>query len=285
MKTITSFFSLFVLAAALSFGQTATPSTTLCAAMTAAAKTVCLTSGTGVVNQTGLYIDNEYMVVNLSSSATVANGGYVPVIRGTRAAGSGPTSHANAALVWVALTPSSALMPGVNGFNMGTNLTDVGPCVRANEIYLPHIWPNKGMKRDCNIAGTTATSGGVWVDYAPALGADVPSPSPLVSIAANQALAVASGNYVLITKTSGITVTLAAPTAGVQDGMVISITADQGAYASVLTATSLLMNGLNGAPFTTATFGVTTTFVGGTLILKAYGGYWFVVSAAGVVLT
>lgn len=217
------------------------------------------------------------MTVVLSRNQTIVAAA-VPVRRGSIGAGSGPQAHLNGSIVWEGLTPAYTTIPGVNGFDLGQTMKDIGPCTRTAQIYLPKIYPNLKMKRDC-------TTSGVWVDYAPASGLDNPSPTPISAIAVNSALSVSSGNYVLITKAGVIALTLTAPTAGIDDGKLITITADNGAYADTLTATALLQNGANGSPFTTATFGVTSTFVGGTITLKAYGGFWFVVAATGVALT
>ena len=261
------------------YAQTATPSTTLCGAQSSTATYVCLQSTTNVVNQTGVYVDQEYELVQLSNTQTVCTGPcQVPVSRNNRAAGSGPTGHLNAAVAWIALTPGQSAVPGANGFSLGTNVTDIGTCTRTAQNYLPKIWPNRGIKRDC-------TSTGVWVDFAPKSGLDYPSPTPLTTIAANGALSVSSGNYALITKAGVIAVTLAAPTAGVQDGMEITITAANGAYADTLTATGLLQTGGAGSPYTTATFGVTTAFNGASLTLKAYNGYWYVIASVNVAFT
>lgn len=263
----------------LALAQTATPNTTLCAAQTKTATFICLTATTSIVNQTGIYVDQEYELVQLSANQTVcASSCYVPVSRNNRNSGSGPTAHANSSLAWVALTPSASIVPGSNGFNLGSNITDIGTCTRTAELYLPKIWVNRGIKRDC-------TTTGVWVDYAPASGLDFPSPTPLTTIAANAALSVSSGNYALITKAGVIALTLAAPTAGVQDGMVIVIKADNGANADTLVATSIIQTGGGSSPYTTATFGVTSAFNGATLVLQAYGGYWFVISQSNVAFT
>ncbi len=280
-RTITCFFALLAVFLALpASAQTATPNTTLCAAITSTTATsICLTSTTGVTNQTGIYVDQEYMTVNLPANQTLAaSNAQVSVTRGNRAAGSGPQQHLNASIAWIALTPGSSKIPGANGFQLGTNVTDIGPCTRANQTYLPRIWVNRGIKRDCN--GT-----GVWVDYAPGSGLDFASPTPLTTIAANGALSVSSGNYALITKAGVIALTLAAPTAGVQDGMRITIKAYNGANADTLVATSLIQTGGGSSPYTTATFGVTTAFVGATLTLEAYQGFWFVVSSSNVAFT
>lgn len=283
MKTIKSFLlSLALLATFLALparAQTATPNTTLCAAQTATANFVCLTATTGIVNQTGVYVDQEYELVQLSNSQVVcASSCNVPVSRNNRNAGSGPTAHANAAIAWIALTPGSSTIPGVNGFSLGTNVTDIGPCTRTGQVYLPRIWVNRGIKRDC-------TTTGAWVDYAPASGLDYPSPTPLTTIAANGALSVSSGNYALITKAGVIALTLTAPTAGLMDGMRITIKADNGAFADTLTATALIQTGGSGSPYTTATFGVTSAFNGATLTLEAYGGFWFVIASSNVAFT
>ncbi len=292
MKTLHRLFLLAALLGAaagvtLQAQPTITPNTTTCAAQTKTQTTVCLTATTSVVDQTGVYIDQEYEVVQLSNNTTVCTGPCnVRVLRNSRNAGSGPTAHVNSAIAWLALTPSASIVPGANGFSLGSNLTDVGTCVRSAQIYLPHIFVNRGIKRDCTI-GTTlaATAGGFWGDYAPQAGLDFPSPTPITTITTNGALAVASGNYTLITKAGVIALTLMAPTAGVQDGMIIVITSANGAYADTLTATALLQNGANGSPFTTATFGVTSTYIGGTITLKAWNGFWYVIASVGVALT
>jgi hypothetical protein len=263
----------------LAVAQTATPSTTLCAAQTNTQTSVCLTSTTNVVNQTGVYVDQEYELVVLSNNQTVCTGPCtVPVSRNNRNAGSGPTAHANSSIAWIALTPTLSTVPGVNGFSISPTISDIGTCTRTTQVYLPKIYPNRGAKRDCNTAG-------YWVDYAPVSGLDYPSPTPLASITANGALSVSSGNYVLNTKAGVIALTLAAPTAGVQDGMVITITANNGAYADTLTATGLLQTGGAGSPYTTATFGVTTAYNGASLTLKSYNGYWYVVASVNVAFT
>lgn len=260
----------------LAIAQTATPSTTTCAAQTATQTTVCLTSTTNVVNQTGVYIDQEYELVQIPANTTVCAGPCnVPVSRNNRNAGSGPTQHANSAIAWLALTPSQSIVPGSNGFSLSTTVNDIGPCTRTSQLYLPKIYVNRGIKRDC-------TTTGVWVDFAPASGLDFPSPTPLTSILDNATLSVSSGNYVLLTKAGVIALTLAAPTAGVDDGMVIVIKADNGAHADTLTATGLIQTGGGASPYTTATFGVTTAFNGASLTLQAYGGFWFVIAQSNV---
>lgn len=260
--------------------QTATPNTTLCAAQSQTALFVCLTATTGVVNQTGVYVDGEYELVQLSNTQVVCTGPCnVPVSRNNRNAGSGPTAHINASIAWLALTPSASVVPGLNGFSLATNVNDIGACTRGNQTYLPHIFVNRNIKRDC-VAVTNNTAIGVWVDFAPGSGLDYPSPSPSVNVGASGALSVSSGNYV-ITKAGVAAMTLAAPTAGVQDGMIIVLISDT-AYAHTLTATSLLENGASGSPYTTATFGA---YIGANITLRAYNGTWVVIAVSNVSLS
>jgi len=267
MKNITKFSILLILAAALAFGQTITPNTSLCAAATATAKSVCLTAVTGVANQTGLYIDGEYMVVNLTNTQTLTAGQYVPVIRGARA-GTAPAAHANATVVWLALNPAQALVPGSNGFVMGTQLGDIGTCTRTNEVYLPHIWPNRGVKRDC-------TTLGYWVDYSP-IGPD--NPIQVLSTA-TATVPAASGNYVL-TKADGIVaVTLVAPTAGSMDGMIIRFYSTSAELHTITCSTHFMMGS---AATSLLTF---TAEPGAGVTLMAYNGYWIIVANNLVTLT
>ncbi len=105
----------------------------------------------------------------------------------------------------------------------------------------------------------------------------------VVNIGQDGALAVPTKNTVaLITKATACLFTLAAP-AKDQDGRMLQITSAVSA-AHVLTATSLLDNGLSGSPWTTATWGALS--VGGTITLMAMNGVWAVTAAAnGVTLT
>lgn len=276
MKILSILF--LTLGLAVMQAQTATPNTTFCAAVTATATSVCLASTTSVVNQTGLYADGEFMLVQLSNSQVLAAGPtYVPVSRGNRAGATPPIAHVNGAIVWKALTPSASVVPGSNGFVYSTQLGDMGACTRASITYLPHIWPDRNVKRDC-------TTTGVWVDYAPASGLDNTSPSPVSLLATSQALSVSSGNYVITKPSVLAALTLGAPTAGVQDGMVIVIKSAS-AFAHTLTATALIQTGGSASPYTTATFGVTSAFIGATLTLQSYGGFWYVVASSNVAFT
>lgn len=83
-----------------------------------------------------------------------------------------------------------------------------------------------------------------------------------------------------ISKAGACLLTLAAPTAG-QAGTFITITS-RTAQAHVLTATSLLGDGVSGSPHTTATF---AAFIGATIVLVACNLIWNVVSVKGVTVT
>ena len=252
--------------------QTTVPSTTLCAAVTRTATTVCLTSTTNVVNQTGLYVDGEYMTVLLGNNQVLAaSNAYVPVSRGNRS-GQPATAHANGAIVWLALTSSLTNTPGDNGFQYSTNLTDVGVCTPSTIAYLPHIWPDLAEMRTC--AALNGGTTGQWVNYTSYQNQD-PGPQPLQLLTTNGALPVAQGSY-LVTKAGVLALTLAAPTAGSQDGMIIQISSTT-ANAHTLTATGLLQTGT--ASVNLATFAAQA---GAGLTLMSYNGKWIVISSIGI---
>lgn len=256
----------------LALAQTQTPSTTLCAAVTVQQSQVCLNSTTNIVNQTGLYIDGELMLVQLSNNATVAAGpAYVPVARAQRA-GTVPAIHSNGAVVWEALTPSLTVVPGSNGFFYSTQYTDVGPCVRGNEAYLPHIWPDRGFMRDCPVANGSTT--GVWSDYNPT-GNTIPGANTFQVLTTNGAILPTGGNYV-ITKAGVLADTLAAPTSTVQDGTIIRVVSAT-ANAHTITATGLLQTGTSSV--NVATFAAQA---GAGVTLMAYQGKWIVLYSVGI---
>lgn len=276
MQTITTkvflFFAVLLTAFSLS-AQTATTSTTLCAAVKKTDTSVCLTSTTSVVNQTGIYVDSEFMLVQLSSQQTLAaSNAYVPVSRANRS-GMAPTAHANAAVAWLALTPDKTKVPGENGFAYSTNLTTVGSCSLAGIVYLPVIWPDMGVMRTCgdiNGAGT----GGQWVDYTVSMNQNT-GPQTLQLLTTNAALPVVTGKYA-ITKAGVLADTLAAPTAGSQDGIIIQISSTT-ANAHTLTATGLFQCGT--ASVNLATFAAQA---GAGLVVMSYNGKWIVLSSVGI---
>jgi hypothetical protein len=100
-----------------------------------------------------------------------------------------------------------------------------------------------------------------------------------VTYSADGAISPTAG-VAVITKGSIATMTLAAPTAA-QAGTVLIITSTT-AFAHVVTATSLIGDGVTGSPHTTATF---AAFIGATITLIAENLIWNEVSAKGVTVT
>jgi hypothetical protein len=229
------------------------------------------------VNGTGLYVDREYMTVSLSANQTLAaTNAYVPVRRGT--GGTAANLHANSSVVWVALTPSEATVPGMNGFMVGSNMTEVGPCTRTGEAYLPHIWPVLGVMRDCSLQ-VGSTTVGVWTDWN-VNGNTTPGPQTFTVSAATGANTIGAvpGTYV-ITGATANTITLTAPTAGVMDGMVIKVISGS-AVAHTITCSSHLIGGTSTS--SVATF---AAYKGASITLVAYNGDWLVVASTGVTLS
>jgi hypothetical protein len=87
-----------------------------------------------------------------------------------------------------------------------------------------------------------------------------------------------AGNYIVDTGQADL-MTLAAPTAEVDDGLSIAIYSDTN-FAHTVTATSLFANGT--ALKTTATF---AAFRGAGMILRAIDGVWHIVSSTAVTFT
>jgi hypothetical protein len=81
-----------------------------------------------------------------------------------------------------------------------------------------------------------------------------------------------SGNYVVTQAGAPDVMTLTAPTAGTDDGLMISVISDT-TCAHTITATSLLANGT--ALKSLATF---AAFRGAGVVLRAYNGVWQVIS-------
>jgi hypothetical protein len=278
MKTTFKFIILAALVAVVAFPQTTVPSTTLCAAVTSSQQTsVCLASTTNIVNQTGLYIDNEYMVVNMANGQTLgATNAQVPVTRNNRAGNGPPSLHNSGQTAWIALAAGSSINPGENGFSFGTQLGDVGPCVRTSITYLPHFWPNRGVVRDCNAAL------GYWVDAVSGpigqyTSAPLGEPYALANASTVTISAHASAIYV-ITYTGGAeTITLGVPTATVDDFKTITFLSAT-AHAHVIAATAGTFY------FGVATYNTQVTlpaYAGASVTFLAYQGHWILVSSNG----
>lgn len=155
MNKITRLCFLALAGIVSAFAQTATTSTTLCAAVTSTAtNSICLTSITNVVAQTLIFVDGETMQVVGEPTQTTA----VRVVRGYSVYG--PGLHANGAKAWIGLVPAKSVVPGANGFAPGT-FVNQGTCVRSAAAlpYAPVVYYNLGLLRDCD--ATTL----VWRPY------------------------------------------------------------------------------------------------------------------------
>lgn len=131
------------------------------------------------------------------------------------------------------------------------------------------------------IAAGKQPSGGVFTDpdtgllaHAVTTGEDG---AALTAYATNGALSVTGGTKVL-TKGSIGAYTLAAPAA---DNVEITIMSGS-AFAHVVTATSLVQDGVTGGAKTTLTF---AAFVGACIQLRSYNGFWIVVNKNAVTVS
>lgn len=97
----------------------------------------------------------------------------------------------------------------------------------------------------------------------------------VVSVGQNGVIPVPVKNTtVLLTKGSALaTTTLGAPSKA-KDGIRLTITSET-AFAHVITATSLIADGVSGSPHSTLTFGA---FIGASIVLESANGLWNVVS-------
>lgn len=102
------------------------------------------------------------------------------------------------------------------------------------------------------------------------------STSPVSLAAGSPAIAAHVGHTYVITKGSIMAATLAAPTAGTDDGIEITLTSST-AFAHTLTATGLLQTGT--ASVNVATFAAQA---GAGLMLMAFNGKWIVQSQIGI---
>ena len=265
MKYRLIIFALLLFLPAIVVAQTATPSTTLCAAQTATSTSVCLTATTHVVNGTGVYVDFEYEEVILTGS-TPTGPAYINVRRGARAGGP-PVAHATSSVAWLALTPDQSTVAGLNGFLFGTQIGDTGTCTRTSEIYLPHIWVARGIKRDCN--AISATGAGTWTTYSE----NTPyGPGTIQVLAAStQTLPAAPGTFI-ITYAGSAAVTLTAPTAGTMDGMILKIYSGAAQAYTITCTSSFASGGTNHSVLTLA------SFAGAGVTLMAYNGYWYIIA-------
>jgi hypothetical protein len=125
---------------------------------------------------------------------------------------------------------------------------------------------------------TLDDKGVAWVeiDKAVSPGVDSLQSAVLIPIIASGAIAPRNAAAYVITKAGVAAETLAAPTAGTDDGLMITLTSGT-AFSHTLTATGLLNTG--SASVNVATF---AAFAGAGLVLMAYNGKWNVISATGI---
>jgi len=104
----------------------------------------------------------------------------------------------------------------------------------------------------------------------------------IVSVGQNGTIAVPTRNTtILLTKATALgTTTLGAPSLG-SDGIRVTITTETAA-AHVITATSLVADGVSGSPHTTMTF---AAFKGASITLVAANGLWQDTAAVGVTVS
>ena len=103
--------------------------------------------------------------------------------------------------------------------------------------------------------------------------------APFVPLPASGAIDPHTSNRYMITKAGLAALTLAAPSAGADDGLCIEITSAS-AFAHTLTATGLFQDGA--AHVNAATF---PAQVGGSIALVAWQGKWYVQALQAVVMS
>lgn len=109
-----------------------------------------------------------------------------------------------------------------------------------------------------------------------------PYATDVVTLGTDVTLACPSKDTVyIIDKATAIAVTLSAPTTG-QDGRTIRFIVNTPTLAHVITATSLIADGVSGSPHTTIT---PAQFKGASITLMAQQGLWAVVAAVGAPVT
>lgn len=139
-RTVGAVFVALLLITSSAFGQTATTSTTLSAALSDSSGTVLVVASATDVEAGGkLFIDREALdVISVASTTVRVRRG----VDGTRA-----TPHITASVVYVG---SKAQKPYVFKANQARG----GTCTRANESFLPQIDTQYGIIWDCPVGAT-----------------------------------------------------------------------------------------------------------------------------------
>lgn len=191
----------------------------------------------------------------------------------------------------LSITSTSSGFPAVGTMNTRQLMLVDGEYMMLDRVVASGVV--KVLMRGYN--GTTAAAHDVLANVAtssdPAdfgaygVGQSVPRPLSadlIVSVGENGVVPVPVQNTtVFLTKASALSsTTLAAPLTS-NNGVRLTITS-QTAAAHVITATSLLGDGVSGSPHTTATW---AAYIGASLTLEASDGIWNVISAVGVTIT
>ncbi len=159
MKKLILTLTLVVLSVCVSEAQTYPRSTTLAANLTANAQVVSVASGTGIQANGALWIDSEFMPINVSNPCANAACTLVNVTRTQKA-----VAHANAAVVTVIsaaarpnimLTQSAAWRVG----QCSTSTSSTPSTALAGYSFLPIYDIDTGWVYMCRRNGTS----GAWV--------------------------------------------------------------------------------------------------------------------------
>lgn len=221
------------------------------------------------------WTDQTYAQLN---SALVASNFAYTALSGGGKTGATPLAGAFNTLSVVAALGDSAMLPAAtapktvtvyNGGAFPAQIFAVGATDTINNIAnAAGVWIGVGAT-----VTFTCTTSGAWIAPQDNLVGTVP-----VALTTNGAVNPHCQQVYQITKAGVLTETLAAPTAGADDGNIIQIFSNT-ANAHTLTATSLFCNGGASSPYTTATFAAK---LGAGLYLQAYNGTWTVVSSQGI---
>lgn len=145
---------------------------------------------------------------------------------------------------------------------------------------------DQGTKVAAHNALATVTTGlfSDLTDLQPGADNPVPRPVPFLpqtTYSVSGAITIPTHNTLVMLDKAGIAaMTLAAPSKD-QDDLEITVTSNT-AYAHTITATSLINDGVSGAPHTTATF---AAYAGATITLLAQKGLWNVKSNNNVTIS
>lgn len=138
--------------------------------------------------------------------------------------------------------------------------TGTGAMVRATSPTI--VTPTIASFANANHDHTNAAGGGLLA----------PLKNPVNILSVDGAIPAHASGFYVITKGSAIALTLAAPTATMDDGIEIVITSST-AFAHVITATGLLKTGAS-----TVNTATCSAFAGASVTFKAYQGLWYVLS-------